>query len=71
MQPNRSGKLVEKILYRKDYDGESIVDMGRDLSECFDPRFNPIVEEIPPMESTPDFMSGTFTLSLTWVPDEQ
>lgn len=60
-----------KPIFTKDYDGESIVDLSRDISECFDSRFNPVVGEIPEMESTPGFWSGKFTVSITWVPDEQ
>ena len=32
------------ILLNKDYDSESLCDVGRDVMECFDPKFNPVAE---------------------------
>lgn len=32
---------MDKILFQKNYDSESIVDVFRDISESFDPDFNP------------------------------
>lgn len=58
-------------LFEKDYDGESIVDLGRDISECFDERFNPVAASIPEMEDSPGFYSGTFKVSVVWVPDSE
>lgn len=38
-------KNKELILLNKDYDSESLLcDVGRDVMECFDPKFNPIAE---------------------------
>lgn len=56
-------------LFNKEYDGESIVDLSRDISECLDSDFNPIVNEIPEMEDSPGFWAGKFVVSVTWVPD--
>lgn len=58
-------------IFKKDYDGESIVDMGRDISECLDSDFNPVVKEIPEMEDFPGFWAGKFVVSVTWVPDSE
>lgn len=32
------------VLLNKDYDSESLCDVGRDVMECFDPKFNPNAE---------------------------
>ena len=34
-------------VFDKSYDGESIVDVGRDVYEAFDESFNPVVKDIP------------------------
>ncbi|UIS24685.1 hypothetical protein S21ZY_123 [Pseudomonas phage ZY21] len=57
-------------LVRNEYDGESIVDMGRDISECLDSDFNPSVNLIPEMAESPGFWAGKFVVDITWVPDE-
>lgn len=37
-----------KTIFQKDYHGfEDIYDLGRDISECLDPQFNPLAAEIP------------------------
>lgn len=61
----------ETELFRKEYDGESIVDMNRDVSECLDSDFNPILKDIPDMEGTPDFWGGKFVVTVTWKPDDE
>ncbi|UKL15024.1 hypothetical protein hairong_120 [Pseudomonas phage hairong] len=66
-----SEKLIPFSVFRKEYDGESIVDMGRDLSECLDERFNPAVKEIPEMEESPGFWAGKFVVNVIWVPDDE
>ena len=57
-----------KTVFSKDYDGESICDLGRDIIESFDPRFNPLMDEIPQDEY--GFQNGTFTVSVVWTPNE-
>lgn len=54
---------------KKDYDGESIVDLGRDISECVIDDYNPIVNQIPEMEH--GFWAGTFKVSVIWEPDSE
>ena len=56
-----------KIL-EKDYDGESISDLSRDIYEAFDDRFNPVASEIP--TDMHGFHTGTFTVTITWSEDE-
>ena len=67
-----STKLTVKTdLFTKSYDGESIVDIYRDVSECIDERFNPIVSRIPEMPGFPGFADGKFTVTVTWEPDSE
>jgi hypothetical protein len=56
-----------KEIFKKDYDGESIVDMGRDISESLDERYNPDARVIPSDEH--GFAQGTFTVTIEWEPD--
>jgi hypothetical protein len=60
-----------KTLFSKAYDGESIVDMSRDLHEALDSDFNPKVNEIPDMNGFPGFRSGKFTVTIEWTPDNE
>jgi hypothetical protein len=55
------------IIFEKVYDGESICDIDRDVSEAFDQRYNPVLKDIP---DGPYFPNGTFTILITWSPDE-
>lgn len=58
-------------LLRNEYDGESIVDMSRDISEGLDGDFNPSVKLIPEMDDFPGFWAGRFVVDITWVPDSE
>jgi hypothetical protein len=53
------------ITFDKKYDGESIVDLGRDVHEAFYPEFNPIMNEIPKDEY--NFHKGTFKVTIEWI----
>ncbi len=35
------------IIFDKEYDGESLYDLGRDIIECFEPDFNSKAKIIP------------------------
>lgn len=50
---------------KKDYDGESIYDLSRDIGECLLSDFNPIVKDIP--VNAHGFQKGTFQVRVTWV----
>lgn len=54
-------------VFEKDYDGESLYDLGRDIDECMDPTYNPIVNKIPQDEY--GIQTGTFKVRVEWVPD--
>lgn len=51
----------------KVYDGESIVDLSRDISEMFNEEFDPRIETIP--RDHYGFMKGTFTVTVEWKPE--
>ena len=55
------------ILFQHEYDGESIVDVDRDVSEAFSSDFNPAAAEIPVDEY--GFQKGKFTVTIEWVPE--
>lgn len=61
-----NGETTE--LFRKEYDGESIVDVDRDVTEAFDPRFNDLVKQIP--QDQHGFQEGTFIVTVEWKSDE-
>lgn len=56
------------IVFEKEYDGESLYDLGRDIEEAIDVTFNPVVEKIPQDEY--GFQLGTFKVVITWSEDE-
>ena len=55
------------ILHQKDYDGESLYDLSRDIHECFNSDFNPPALEIPQDEY--GFHKGTFRVTVEWIPE--
>jgi hypothetical protein len=55
------------ILLQKTYDGESIVDVSRDVDEAFDADFTPQVKDIPQDEH--GFQKGTFKVTVEWIPE--
>ena len=56
------------ILHKKDYSGESLSDLERDVNECFDGDFNPPSLEIP--KDQYGFHKGTFRVTVEWIPEE-
>lgn len=52
------------ILFEKEYDGESLYDLGRDMHEIFDEAYNPLVKFIPTDEH--GIQKGRFTLKVEW-----
>ena len=51
-------------LFEKEYNGESISDLWRDTSECFDERHNPVAKDIP--QDRYGFQKGKFKVVITW-----
>ena len=54
-------------LFKKTYNGESIVDVGRDVSEAFDSDYNAPAALIPQDEH--GFQQGEFIVTIAWVPN--
>lgn len=52
------------VIHSKVYDGESIVDLERDISEMFDDRFNPVILNIP--YNKWHIMKGKFKVTVQW-----
>ncbi|WNV47271.1 hypothetical protein ENKO_162 [Klebsiella phage fENko-Kae01] len=55
-----------KTIFQKEYDGESIHDVQRDVMEAFNAKFNPVVSEIPQDEN--GFQEGQFMVTVKWSP---
>jgi len=53
-----------KLIFKKTYDGESLYDLGRDVSEAFDEKYNPNMNGISQDEH--GFMEGEFTVTIIW-----
>lgn len=56
-----------KTIFAKEYDGESLYDLGRDIHEAFDEKFNPDVSNIPQDEH--GFHEGSFIVTIQWKPE--
>ena len=52
------------IIFEKRYDGESLYDLPRDISEAIDSDFNEIVKEIP--VDNYGFQTGKFKVTIEW-----
>jgi hypothetical protein len=52
------------LLLRKDYDGESMYDIYRDVAEAVTEPDNPVISEIP--LDAHGFHRGTFSVLITW-----
>lgn len=57
-----------KTIFSKEYDGESICDVSRDVMESFDDRFNPLAANIPVDENY--IQEGRFVVTVQWTPYE-
>lgn len=58
-----------RILLDRCYSAEELSDTSRDLSECFDERFNPVATGIPKDEY--GFDKRLFRIQVTWIPDHE
>jgi hypothetical protein len=52
------------ILFKKEYDGESIYDVERDVFETFQADYNALVHAIPVDEH--GIQKGTFKVTIEW-----
>lgn len=55
-------------IFEKDYSSEELSDLSRDIYECFDPVFNPLMKDIP--KDSYGFDKGTFVVSIRWESEE-
>ena len=58
-----------KEIFQKEYDGESICDIERDVLESLSAQYNPIMTEIPVDEYY--IPKGKFIVAVVWTPDEE
>lgn len=59
--------MKKLTIFEKEYDGESVYDVDRDVSEAFLEDFNPLVKQIPSDEH--GFQQGVFEVTITWRPE--
>lgn len=57
-----------KTIFRKDYDGESVYEVGRDVSEALIEEYNDVWKTIPTDEH--GFSLGTIRVTIEWYGDE-
>lgn len=57
------------IILEKTYDGESIVDLQRDVLEMFNEEFDPTIATIPKDEY--GFHKGSFKVKVEWVSEDE
>ena len=57
-----------KIFYKKEYDGESIIDLPEDMGNMFDPYWNKYATDIPQDEY--GLHQGKFVVTVEWVDTE-
>ncbi|MEG0063076.1 MAG: hypothetical protein RR740_00585 [Pseudomonas sp.] len=60
---------MSNLIFKKEYGGEDINDLERDVSEALDSRYNPSAERITQDEH--GFVEGKLVVTITWVPDEE
>jgi hypothetical protein len=56
---------MSKDVFFKEYDGESIVDIDRDVSEAMLEEYNEKLKDIP--KDKHGFQSGKFRISIRWL----
>lgn len=54
-------------IFSKEYDGESICDIARDIHDALNGHYNPIVNSIPVDEH--QIQRGSFKVEMNWIPD--
>jgi hypothetical protein len=56
------------IIFKKEYDDESLYDLSRDVEESIDGGYNALVANIPYDEN--GFRRGKFTVTVEWEDEE-
>jgi len=65
----RKNVMPGLTILTKEYSGEELHDVERDVSEAFDPDFNHRVIDIP--QDDAEMQTGTFTVTITWEPADE
>lgn len=60
--------MTETVLFIKEYNGESLYDLERDVSEAICEDYNEAMEALPVDEK--GFTKGNFKVSITWREEE-
>ena len=56
------------VVFNKNYRGEHLCDVDRDVSEAFDEDFNTLLKRIP--QDGYGFLCGRFDIKITWQKEE-
>lgn len=60
---NADKKIENKIIFNETYNWESLCDLSRDIQECFDSRYNPLVKDLP------GEFKGVIKVTLEYIPE--
>ena len=60
--------MATTTIFGRIYDGESMVDIPRDVEEAFNPDFNDSVKLISGDEN--GFLKGRFEVTIKWIEDD-
>lgn len=55
------------LIFKKEYDGESLYDLDRDVAEAVDETYNDAIKDIPTDEY--GMHLGTFKVTIEWSPE--
>jgi len=55
------------LIFKKEYDGESLYDLDCDVAEAIDETHNDAIANIPQDEH--GFQTGTFKVTIEWLPE--
>ena len=62
-------KNKETIIFEQEYSDEDLYDIERDVTEAIDETFNEKLKSVLPERDKHGFVSGTFKVKITYVPE--